>query len=384
MQVSEPDVDVVVVGLGAMGSQALWRLAHRGVRVLGLERFRPGHDRGSSHGESRVIRSAYSEGANYVPLIQRAWTLWDELARISGEPVVTRTGGLMIGTPDAPMVAGALRSAEVHGLEHELLSAADLRHRFDQHRVDDDMVGFHERAAGVLRPELAIRTAVRAALAAGAEVRADTTVHAVRADPYRPVVSIDGRDITARHVVVAAGAWLPRLAPALAEHCTVTRRVMGWFRPRRPEAYTPDRFPVFLRDDRTGRVTWYGCPALEQGTVKVALHTDPSLTETVDPDSGPRPGDGDDAAALSRIVADTLPGLDPQPDTLVSCMYTVTPDEHFLLGGRPDLPGLTLLGGFSGHGFKFASAVGEIAAELATTGRSTLPVGMFAPDRFEP
>ncbi|MGA8116126.1 MAG: FAD-dependent oxidoreductase, partial [Actinocatenispora sp.] len=174
VRTGEPDVDVVVVGLGAMGSQALWRLAHRGVRVLGVEQFRPGHDRGSSHGESRIIRSAYSEGPGYVPLIQRAWTLWDELARVSGDDVVTRTGGLMIGTPDAPMVAGAVRSAEEHGLDHELLPAAELRRRFGQHRVDDDMVGFHERAAGVLRPELAVRAAVRAAVAAGAEARTDT------------------------------------------------------------------------------------------------------------------------------------------------------------------------------------------------------------------
>ncbi|MGA8114526.1 MAG: FAD-dependent oxidoreductase, partial [Actinocatenispora sp.] len=199
-----------------------------------------------------------------------------------------------------------------------------------------------------------------------------------------PVVVCDGREITARHVVVAAGAWLPRLAPALARHCTVTRRVMGWFRPHRPDEYGTARFPVFLRNDRSGLRTWYGCPALDRGTVKVALHAGPSLTETVDPDERPRPGDAADAAALAEVVADTLPGLDPQPVDLVSCMYTVTPDEHFLIGGRPDLPGLTLLGGFSGHGFKFASAVGEIAAELATTGRTSLPVDMFAPDRFDP
>jgi sarcosine oxidase len=383
METPAPPADVVVVGLGAMGSHALWRLAKRGVRVIGVEQFTPGHDRGSSHGESRIIRTAYAEGPGYVPLVLHAWRLWDELESESGQRLLERCGGLMLGTPDSPMVRGASVSAAEHGLRHELLSSAELRDRFPQHRVDDDTVGFYEAAAGVVRPELGVVEAVKAARAAGAEVIEGERVLEVVPDPDRPAVRLADRTLEARHVVVAGGAWMPRLAPALDPRLRVVRRVQAWFQATAPEAFSPRNFPVFVRNQPAGSGAWYGCPSLDRSTVKVALHDWPDIDEPVDPAEGPRPPDDADAERLTGIVAATLPDLRPWPVRMKSCMYVVTPDRHFAVGQRRDLPGLTLLAGFSGHGFKFAPVLGEIAAQLALNGVTDLPIELFDPHRFD-
>lgn len=374
------DADVIVAGLGAMGSQALWRLARRGVRVIGVEQFSPGHDRGASHGESRIIRSAYAEGAAYVPLIRRAWELWRELERVSEQALVERTGGLMIGAPGSEIVAGSLASAETHGLGYELLTPDELRRRFPQHRVADGLAGLYEEAAGVVRPEAAVRAAVRTAVSLGAEVRTGAVVTEVVADPDRPGVRLGGELLTARHLVVALGSWLPRLVPGVAGQLAPVRRVMGWFRPADAAVFAPAKFPIFVREDE--RFAWYGFPSMDRETVKVALHQGPDLDEPVDPAAGPRPPDETDAARLAEVVSGALPGLRTDPVRMKECTYTKTPDEHFLVGRRPELPGLTLLGGFSGHGFKFAPALGEVAAQLALTGRTDLPIEIFDPLRF--
>jgi sarcosine oxidase len=405
------DADVVVVGLGGMGSQALWRLARRGARVLGVDQFPPGHDRGSSHGQTRIIRTAYAEGPDYVPLVQHAWRLWDELAATTGADLLRRTGGLMLGPPAAATIAGPLASARRHGLPYQLLDAAQVRARFPQHRFGTG-AGFLEADAGVLFPERSVRAAVRAAVAAGASTAIGSPVTAVRPDPDRPLVRIGDRILTARHVVVAAGAWTARLLTGpppgtelagtagqrdgprqpespgragLAARLRPVRRVVGWFAADRPDDFAPDRFPCYIRadGDQPGSSVWYGCPHVDGRTVKIGLHVRPGLDEPVDPVRGPRPPGPADAAALTDIVAATLVGLRPDPVRLAACMYTLTPDEHFVLGAHRDLPGLTLLAGFSGHGFKFAPVVGEIAAQLALTGTSTLPITLFDPQRFD-
>jgi sarcosine oxidase len=378
------DADVVVVGLGGMGSQALWRLARRGARVIGVDQFPPGHDRGSSHGQTRIIRTAYAEGPDYVPLVQQAWRLWDELAAATGEELVRRTGGLMLGPPSAATIAGPIDSARRHRLPYEVLDAAAVRTRFPQHRFAAGS-GFVEADAGVLFPERSVRAAVRAAEAAGARTAIGSPVTGVLPDPDRPRVRIGDRTLVARRVVLAAGAWTGRLLPGLAARLRPVRRVIGWFAADRPDDFAPDRFPVYIRadGDRPGSSVWYGCPQVDGSTVKIGLHMRPGLDEPADPVPGPRPPDRADAAALTEIVAATLVGLRPEPVRLATCMYTLTPDEHFVIGHRRDLPGLTLLAGFSGHGFKFAPVVGEIAAQLALTGRCGLPIGLFDPHRFD-
>ena len=393
------DTDTVVVGLGAMGSQALWRLAREGVDVIGVEQFAPGHARGSSHGESRIIRTAYLEGAEYVPFVHAAWRAWDELQDAAQARLVVRSGALMLGPPESGAISGSALAARRHDLAHEHLSAEALAERHPRHLMRPDEVGLFEEAAGVVLPEPAILAAVRLAQEAGARVLTHRAVTRIEPDPDRPRVWVGDTEIRARRVVVTAGAWLPRLLPGLADlggGVRVERRVLGWFPitgPLPDTATAPE--PVFARDEPDGTL-WYGFPSLDGGrTIKIGVHAESAATraagarrpgsqwgEPVDPDVGPRPPDQDDARRLGELAAE-LRGVGPLPERMASCMYTMTSDEHFVIGHHQGSPGLVLAGGFSGHGFKFASAVGVALADLARTGRTDLPIAMFDPHRWD-
>jgi sarcosine oxidase len=373
--------DVIVVGLGAMGAHALWRLASRGAEALGIEQFTPGHDRGASHGESRIIRTAYAEGQEYVPLLLHAWRLWADLEWETGEELVTRTGGLMLAAPDAPFITGPVESARAHGLKYEILSAAEIRRRYPQHLVDDSMVGCFEADAGFVRPERAVLAALAAARRAGARVLTRTRVTEI--DPARPAVLVDGRWLHCRRLVIAAGAWLPTLVPTLACALRPVRRVMGWCAVDPPTAFAPDRFPIFVREDPAGRGIWYGFPQLDGATVKLALHTWLGIDERVDAHAGPLPPHCVDGQRMASAVAGSLRGVCPYPVRMTACTYTLTPDHHFVVGIRREWPAVTLLGGFSGHGFKFAPVIGDAAADLALNGRSDWAVPLFDPHRFD-
>ncbi|MFJ9555256.1 N-methyl-L-tryptophan oxidase [Nocardiopsis sp. NPDC101807] len=385
------ETDTVVVGLGAMGAQALWRLARSGVDAVGVEQFSPGHDRGSSHGESRIIRTAYLEGAEYVPFVRAAWRAWSELEEASGQRLVLRTGALMAGAPDGAAVAGSLAAARHHGLPFELLSADEVRSRFPGHRLHTGEVGVFEEDAGVVLPEASILAAVRLAGAAGARVLTGAVATRIEPDPDRPRVVVGDTVIRARRVVVTAGAWLPSLVPEVAGlggGITVERRVLGWFRTTGdPAAHVAG--PVFARDGDD--CTWYGFPSLDGGrTVKIGVHAEApgprregaQWGEPVDPGAGPREPDPADARRLGEL-ASGLHGVEALPERMASCMYTMTSDEHFVIGHRRELPGLVLAGGFSGHGYKFASAVGQALADLAVNGRTDLPIGLFDPHRWD-
>jgi sarcosine oxidase len=366
-----------------MGGSALWHLAERGVRVVGVEQFEPGHAHGSSHGHSRIIRTAYAEGARYVPLARRAWELWAALERRTGARLVERTGGLMMAPAGSVPALAPVVSAEAHDLRYDLISADRLGERYPQHRVDPDTISFVERDAGVVRAEASVLAAISAARAAGARVRTGTRVVEIVPDRDRPLVRLADEEIEASQVVVAAGAWLTRLLPAAARPINVVRRVFAWFEADDPGDYGPDRFPVFIRTDASGEHCWYGVPDLDGMGVKIGVHVWPGLDEPVDPEEGARPPDGRDADLAAGLVTTALPGLRPRPVRMRPCLYSLTPDGDFLVGQRPDLPGLTLLGGFSGHGFKFAPVLGEIAADLALTGATRWEIDFLAPDRFD-
>ncbi|MFL6136798.1 MAG: N-methyl-L-tryptophan oxidase [Frankiaceae bacterium] len=374
------ETDVVVVGLGAMGSQALWALARRGVDAVGVEQFEPGHARGSSHGGSRIIRTAYFEGAGYVPLVRRSWQLWRELEAESGASLLTATGIVNLAPAGTALLTGALDAARAHDLPVERIGAGEIRARWPQHLIGDDVAAVVEREGGVLAPERAIVAGVEAARRRGARTVTEATVGAVERHGEVMHVTGGGLDVRARHVVVTTGAWIGHLVPAVAASVRVIRRVVGWFAVGDPVAYASDRFPVFIRDDGDGPI-WYGFPTLDGATLKLAAHTGSGSDEPADPVAGVRPPDEKDADALARLAA-RLRGLGTEPVRMASCMYAMTPDEHFLVGQRADLPGVTLLGGFSGHGFKFATALGEAAAELAVDGRTGAPIGPFDPHRF--
>jgi sarcosine oxidase len=357
-------VRVAIVGLGVMGSCALWRLAARGVPAVGFEQFQPGNDQGASHGETRIIRTAYYEGAEYVPLVKEAFGFWRELEAASGEQLLTMTGALMIGSPDSELVAGALHSVRTHGLAHELLDRAEVERRFPQHRLLPGEVGLYEQDAGVLRPEACVVAAASAAARLGAEVRAGVMAPSLE----ELAASFD-------HVVLCAGAWLPKLLPELS--ISVERQVMTWFRAVEVEMFRPDRFPVFMRETPSGGDR-FGIPALEGDLVKIGIHHEGATTDI---DHLDRSIHDSDRRASEEFAAGALDGLEPRVVKAKVCMYSNTPDRHFLVGSVPGHPKVSVLGGFSGHGFKFASVLGEVAAELATEGRTRYPIDLFAPAR---
>ena len=378
-------VDVAVVGVGAMGSAALWRLAARGATVMGFDRFAPPHDRGSSHGESRIIRTAYFEGPGYVPLLRRAFELWRQLERESGTSILTMTGALMIGRPESAVIAGTLESVRAHGLAHEVLDRDAMAARYPQHRLDADELGIYEADAGLLRPERGVAAAIARAESLGATVRRDTPVAAIDVVGSDEVRVTAGDEVyVARHVVVSAGSWLGDLLPQVRTPLRVERQTPAWFPVHQPALYGPERFPVFVRALRVGDGEGddrhrYGFPTLDGATAKVAIHHEGVTTRA---DALDRTVYAEDLAPLCAFVRDHMCGLAPEAARAEVCMYTNTPDEHFVIGPAPGLPALTLLGGFSGHGYKFMPVVGDIAADLALLGRTRYPIDLFAPDRF--
>lgn len=372
------DADVAVVGLGAFGSAALWRMAVRGVRVIGIEQHAPGHDLGSSHGQSRVIRTAYAEDPRYVPLVREAFGLWRELESKTATSLLTMTGALMIGPAGCPLLDGTLASVQEHGLPHEVLDVAALRARFPQHVVADDEVAVHESDAGVLRPEAGVVAAVAAAERAGAQIRAGVRVSRIHEDGEAVVVHTDAGDLRVAQAAVTVGPWLPELVPELADTLWVERQVQLWFRPRYLASYTPDAFPVFIHQAAPNHHC-YGIPAVDGETVKVAIHHEGARTTA---DSVDRAVSAADIEPVARFVRERLVGLDPEPVRTAVCLYTNTPDDHFIVGRLPGRHRILVMGGCSGHGYKFAPVLGDVAADLVTSGTTTRPVDLFEPSRL--
>jgi sarcosine oxidase len=364
--------DVIVVGLGAMGSAAAYHLARRGVRVFGLEAFPRGHALGSSHGESRVIRLAYFEHPNYVPLLRRAYTLWYELEATSGEKLLIRTGGLFIGSRDSPLIQGTLESVRTHALRHQMLDADDLRREHPLLRPRDSDVAVYEDPAGVLLPERCVEAHARSAEANGAELRYTEPVADWSVDGTGVSVTTSAGRYTAERLVITAGAWLGKIVK-LDLPLQPERVPIFWMEPTVPiDTFAPERFPVWLWDtDEPG--TFYGFPHLTWPGVKLARH---HSGVACDPDTLQRDIQPADEAPIRSFVSRYLPALDgPVTDARV-CMYTNTPDQHFVVDRHPEFANVTFAGGFSGHGFKFSTVIGEILADLATDG-GAMPAAEF-------
>lgn len=372
------DYDVIVAGMGAMGSAALYHLARVGARVVGIDRFNPPHTMGSSHGRSRIIREAYFEDPLYVPLVQRAYELWDELERESDREILVRTGGLMIGPPDGTVAAGALRSARHHGLPHERLTAAQLNERFPGFRPRVDMVGVWEPRAGYLVPENAIAAHLALAARHGAKLALSEPVVDWRATGDGLEVTTSDSVYRADRLILALGAWMRGMVRDLELPLAVERNVLYWLKPARPTTlFDRDRFPIWLCEYAPGRV-WYGFPDDGHG-VKVALHHQGA---PADPDALRRDVGPDEIAYIRALVRAFMPDADgPLVETAV-CMYTNTPDEHFLIDRHPAHPRIVIASPCSGHGFKFSSAIGEQLALLATGAPPRLDLSPFRIDRF--
>ena len=372
--------DVIVIGLGGMGSAAAAHLAARGQRVLGLERFGPAHDRGSSHGGSRIIRQSYFEDPAYVPLLLRAYELWREIEADSGADLMTLTGGLYFGRLDSPTVAGSLRSSRQWDLPHELLDAAEIRRRFPTMTPADDEVGLYEADAGLVRPEATVAAHLALAGQRGADLRFDEPVQdwSTTADGVR--VTTAAGTYTAGRLVICPGAWAPELLADLGVPLTVERQVLYWFRPTGGvEPFAPDRQPIWIHEGDDGEQL-YGFPAIDgpDGGVKVAFFRRGVVCtpETIDRDVHP-----DEVAYAAERVGRLLPALPGRLLSAATCMYTLTPDHHFVIAPHPAHEQVTVACGFSGHGFKFVPVVGEILADLATTGTTEHPIDLFDPRR---
>ena len=377
--------DVIVVGLGAMGSATAYELARRGKRVLGLERYTPAHDKGSSHGRSRIIRQAYFEHPDYVPLLLRAYELWERLERDSGQRLLTITGGLMMGPPGSAVVAGAMRSAQEHGLPHEMLDATEIRRRFPPFNPGPETVALYEPIDGVLDPEACIRAFLDQAARLGAELRFEESALSWQAAP-----SGDGVRVTtgegvyeAARLVVAPGAWAPMLLSGLGLPLTVERQVLYWFEPLGGVGpFLPEHFPIYIWEVRP-EIDLYGFPAQDgpPGGVKVAFYrlgdegacTPETIDRTVRPFEVER---------MRAALAEGIPSLNGELRAALTCMYTNTPDQHFVIGMQPRQPQVVVASPCSGHGFKFASVIGEILADLALDSATRHPIGLFDIGRF--
>jgi len=375
--------DEIVIGLGAMGSAAAWHLAARGRRVLALDAYTPGHRLGSSHGYTRIIRKAYFEDPAYVPLLEQAYVLWDDLAHAAGERLLLPTGGLMVAPADAPVVAGAVRSARAHGLPYELLTAADVRRRFPAFTPDDGLVGLWEPQAGVLFPEACLRACQRAAARAGAALRWEEPVRTWRADGAGAVVETSRGRYEAGTVVVTAGPWAPSVLAALGLPLSVIRQVVCYFEARTAAdaaALAPDRCPLFIAV--VDGVHIYGLPAAAGPGFKVAIHDAGEWSAPCTPETMRRDVASEEIETVRRVTRRLLPGADGALRAAETCLYTMTPDSHFVIDRAAAHPHLVYAAGFSGHGFKFASVVGEILADLAVAGRTDHPIGFLSAARF--
>jgi sarcosine oxidase len=369
-------VEVIVAGLGAHGSSAAYHLASRGASVLGFDRFARGHTLGSSGGLSRIIRLSYYEHPDYVPLLGRAWTLWRELERAGGETLLTATGGLYAGDPHGELVAGALESARRHHLEHELLDAALLRERFPLFEWPDDWQGVFERQAGWLAPERSIETHLRLAERHGAALRFEEPIERWTSTPDGVRVTTAVGTYEAEHLVIAAGAWMAQLAPALAPELSVERSVLFWFEPT-AERHAFAELPVYIVQD-TDRI-FYGFPYIEGQGVKVAgLH----FGDRADPDTVDRTASASDEERVRAWLRRRMPLANGKRRDAKVCMYTNTPDAHFIVDRLAEDPNVVVASACSGHGFKFSSVIGEILADLVLKGETRHPIGFLSARRL--
>jgi sarcosine oxidase len=370
--------DAVVIGLGIMGSAALHRLAARGVRVLGIEQHQPGHDRGSSHGATRIIRLSYFEHPAYVSLLRDVYPQWRELEARIGRRLMHTTGIAEIGSPDSTLIQGTLAAAHDHALQHEVLDATALMRRYPAFRLPADFVGVVQPDGGFLEAEPALHGFMALARAAGAEVRTNDAVRAIepRQEGVRIVTAAGIIDAAA--VIVTVGARLPALFPQMPVMLRATRQVLAWFEPSEHALFALGRFPVFLIESPHG--VHYGFPQHAGQGMKAAKHH--HLEEPVDPDAYDRSVSPRDEAVIRAALADYLPGANGRLLAAQTCLYTMAPDGDFIIDTLPGSPQIVIGSPCSGHGFKFAPLIGEILADLATKGETPRDISRFRLARF--
>jgi sarcosine oxidase len=379
-----PRFDVIVAGLGAMGSATAYHLALRGVKVLGVDRWAPGHTFGSSHGDSRIIREAYFEHPMYVPILRRAYELWRELEQRSREVLLHEIGGLMIGPPNGELITGTLRSASEFGIAHDVLSPAEVRARFPAFHLSPGEIAVLDRRAGYLDPDRCNAAHLRLAAAAGATLRFNEPVVSWTANDDGVRVETSEGSYVADHLVLSVGARMPQLSQDARLPLQVERQLLFWLEPNASDArFDPDSFPIYLYEyaGDAGFSWCYGFPRLPRGIKAAVMHKGETVANA---DLVRRRVSDDEVEPLRRALSTLLSDIAHAPlrESAV-CLFTNTPDLHFVIDVHPSYPRVVVSSACSGHGYKFASAIGEIQADLVTTGRPRFDLGPFSATRFE-
>lgn len=360
-----------------MGAAASYNLAKKGLRVLNIEKFGVNHEFGSSHGRTRIIRLAYYEDPRYVPLLRRAYDSWKELESKSGKKLLRLTGGLMIGKEDGDLVRGVLKSARLHGIRHDLLSSEEAEERFEAFTLGEEFVAVHDETAGVLSAEDCVRAFVGLGSEAGCDFRFSEQVLGWRNLTEGVEIRTSSGTQTASKLVLAAGPWNGTLLQGLLP-LQVERQVPLWFSSNGADLFAPPKMPVFIMEEDEG-VYYYGVPELGHGVKVARTHGG----EVGDPDQARRKVTEEDIAPVEGFISRRLRKLKGPPVASTTCLYTNTPDRHFAVGLHPDNERVIILSACSGHGFKFASVIGEVVADVATGKPTAFDLAFIDPARFK-
>jgi len=369
--------DLIVVGVGGFGSAALYHAARRGLSVLGLEQFSIAHDRGSSHGETRIIRQAYFEHPDYVPLLLSAYDLWRQLEAEQGRTLMHLCGLLLAGPPEGETIAGAKLAARVHGIPLHDVAPPETHSRFPGFRFAENSAIVYEAKAGYLEVENCVRAHVEGALGRGAKLITDTAVQDWHSTGTTVRIRTSSAEYEAAAVVVTAGPWASRLLRDLAIPLEVVRKPLFWFPTRSPAYDTETGAPAFYFETPFGH--FYGFPSVDKRTVKAAEHS--GGQPVAEPHNVVRSILPGDLELLSRFLKECLPQVETRPARHSVCLYTLTPDRHFVVDRHPEHAHVALGAGFSGHGFKFTSVIGEALVDLAVDGFTRHPVGFLSAGR---
>jgi len=378
--------DVIVLGVGSMGSATCYHLAKRGLTVLGLEQSSIVHEYGSHHGQSRIIRKAYFEHPDYVPLLQRSYELWKELADETGQQLYTETGLLYAGNPDGFLMKGIHESARQHHIPISSNPASSIQSKFPTFNFPSTFEVILEPTAGFLSPENCIKSYVNRAQQFGAVIKSNTKVMSWKSIGNGIEVVTADETYTADKLVVTAGPWASQLLPNVDDFLHVTRQTVFWIQPKNPELFSPDRFPCWLSELENSPDVYYGFPYLDEKTfgapqgLKIAQH---NPGQTVHPDHVDRFIRPEEVEHIHTVTEKIFPGQFVKLLHTKVCLYTYSPDEHFIIDLVPDNPNVVFACGFSGHGFKFSSVVGKALADLADGGSTQLPIGFLSADRFK-
>lgn len=373
------DYDDIVIGVGGMGSATVYQLAKRGRDVLGLEHYDIPHAMGSSHGVSRIIRLAYYEHPSYVPLIRRAYELWDEIQQRHGEQLLYETGSIDAAPEDDPLFQGSLRSCEEYGIDHEVLTGSEVNERYPGYDLPDDHMALYQPNGGYVLSERAIVAHTMQAQAEGARVQARERVTDWEPEGNGVRVMTDRDEYTAENLVITSGAWAYKHIDALKGVAVPQRQALAWLQPQEPERFQPGNFPVWNLQVEEGR--YYGLPIVEVPGFKFGRYT--HREEDVDPDAMNREPEPEDERLLREFAENYFPKGTGPTMGLATCLFTNTPDGHFVIDRHPDHSQVAFGAGFTGHGYKFASVIGEVLADVAIEGRTDHPIERFALDRFE-